>query len=72
MFRFLLFFKGYLLVEISGYATERFINLCKLKNIYLWDLKAYYGKFSVKMKVSDFDRLEEIKLKTNVKMPCLF
>lgn len=71
MFRFLLFFKGYLLVEISGYATERFINLCKLKNIYLWDLKAYHGKFSVKMKVSDFDRLEEIKLKTNVKVDIL-
>ena len=71
MFRFFLFLKGYLLMEISGYGAERFINLCKLKNICLWELKPYANKYLMKISASDFNRLEEIIHKTDVKVDIL-
>lgn len=71
MFRFFLFLKGYFLLEISSYGAERFINLCKLKDIYLWDLKSHGGKYLMKIKMSDFNMLEEIIHKTDVKVDIL-
>ena len=71
MFRFFLFLKGYLLMEISGYGAERFINLCKLKDIYLWELKPYANKYLMKISVRDFNMLEEIIHKTDVKVDIL-
>lgn len=71
MFRFFLFLKGYLLMEVSGYGAERFINLCKLKNIYLWELKPYANKYLMKISATDFHGLEEIIHKTDVKVDIL-
>lgn len=33
------FFKGYVKIKISGRHTERFINICAKKNIYIWNIK---------------------------------
>ena len=33
------FFKGYVKISISGKHTERFINICAKKNIYIWNIK---------------------------------
>lgn len=33
------FFKGYVKIKISGKHTERFINICAKKNIYIWNIK---------------------------------
>lgn len=71
MFRFFLFLKGYLLMEVSGYGAERFINLCKLKNIYLWELKPCANKYLMKISATDFHSLEEIIHKTDVKVDIL-
>ena len=71
MFRFFLFLKGYLLMEVSGYGAERFINLCKLKNIYLWELKPYANKYLMKISATDFHSLKEIIHKTDVKVDIL-
>ncbi|MCC8029091.1 MAG: sporulation protein YqfD, partial [Lachnospiraceae bacterium] len=39
MFKFIKFFQGYLYVYLTGYAPERFLNLCVRMDIVLWDLK---------------------------------
>lgn len=33
------FFKGYVKIHILGKHTERFINICAKKNIYIWNIK---------------------------------
>lgn len=71
MFRLLLFIKGYYLITVSGYGTERFINLCKVKNIYLWDLQMSHNEYRMKITVSDYDDLEDIMHKTGVKVDIL-
>ena len=32
------FFRGYVYVHLTGYATERFLNLCGSRNILIWNL----------------------------------
>lgn len=71
MFRFLLFLKGYYLIKVSGYGSERFINLCKVKDIYLWDLKISHNNYGMKVSVADYEELSEIVNKTGVKVDIL-
>lgn len=44
-------FRGYVYVHLTGYATERFLNLCGSRNILIWNLKptedGYYFYISV-------------------------
>ena len=30
--------QGYVTLRVSGYAPERFLNLCSLANILVWDI----------------------------------
>ena len=71
MFRFFLFLKGYYLMKVSGTTAERFINLCKVKNIYLWDLKKNYTEYVMKISVADYKNLPDILNKTGVKVDIL-
>lgn len=71
MFRFLLFMKGYYSILVSGYGAERFINLCKVKNIYLWDLQMSHNEFCMKIAKADYESLDEIVNKTGVKVDIL-
>ena len=71
MFRLLLFLRGYYEVAVSGYGTERFINLCKIKGIYLWDVKNRHHKLVIKIAESDYLNLDEILYKTGVKVDIL-
>ena len=60
MFRLFFYLSGYYSILISGYGAERFINLCKIKNIYLWDLKQSHQDYSMKISASDYQNLDEI------------
>ena len=33
------YFRGYVHVKLTGYAPERFLNLCGNRNILIWNLK---------------------------------
>ncbi len=39
MIKFIKFFRGYLCVQVTGYSTERFLNLCGSMNIVLWNIE---------------------------------
>lgn len=58
---FLRFWHGYLLIEIKGYALERFINQMLALNINIWDLKRNNKNFyQAKILKSDFSRLRTL------------
>ncbi len=71
MFRFFLFLRGYYLIKVQGFGTERFINLCKAKSIYLWDLQMSHNEYGMKISVDDYRELKEIVNKTGVKVDIL-
>lgn len=71
MYRFFFFSKGYFLIAVEGFGTERFINLCKLKQIYLWDIQTDHNIYRMKISMADYELLEELVNKTGVKVDIL-
>ncbi len=71
MFRFFLLIKGYYRIVVEGFGAERFINLCKIKNIYLWDMHISQNKYGMNISVQDYEMLSEIVNKTGVKVDIL-
>lgn len=71
MFRFFLLLKGFYKITVEGFGTERFINLCKIKNIYLWDMHILKNTYSMNISVKDYELLSEIVNKTGVKVDIL-
>ncbi len=60
---------GTLEVEIQGFFTERFINLCKINNIKIWNIKTIVNgivRFTICLK--DFKKLKSIARKTKCKV----
>ena len=61
--------KGIVEVEIQGFFTERFINLCRINNIKIWNIKNVVNgivRFSIAIK--DFKKIKPIAKKTKCKV----
>lgn len=61
--------KGVVEVEIQGFFTERFINLCRINNIKIWNIKNVVNgivRFSIAIK--DFKKIKPIAKKTKCKV----
>lgn len=57
--------KGILTVQIEGFFTERFINLCKINNVKIWDIRnVVKGVVRFKINISEFKKLRPIARKT--------
>lgn len=69
IFSILNFFRGYLIIEINGPFTERFINLAIRSNIFLWGIEKQ-NKNHAKMKISvrGFFHLRRAARKTKTKV----
>ena len=67
MLAFLRFLKGYLKLHISGYSPERFMNLCRLNGIILWDIIPQEGYYICKISLSDYPKTDPFLQKTKVK-----
>ena len=60
---------GVLTVEIQGFFTERFINLCRINNIKIWDIRNIVsGVVRFSIHISDFKKLRSIVKKTKCKI----
>lgn len=59
-------FRGFLLVRISGPAPERFINLCCNKKIFIWDLKQMEDGYQFHIMAGKFKSLKAISKKTGI------
>lgn len=60
--------RGYVVLEVSGFSVERFINLAANRGIYLWDVTPAGSKFTMKMSAKAFRRLKGCTQKTRCKM----
>ncbi len=62
------YLKGYVRIRVTGYSPERFLNACRYKNIYIWDLKRVCGSYEMNLSLNGFRRLKEIVRKTGTKV----
>ena len=60
--------RGWVEVELSGRFTERFLNLCMKKNIYLWDVKRRGETLFCSMSVAGFRMIRPFAQKTKTKV----
>ncbi len=63
---------GTVKVEIQGFFTERYINLCKINNVKIWDVQNIAGgivRFTIAIK--DFKKLKSITKRTKCKLKIL-
>lgn len=61
------FLKGYLILELCGDSKERFINLCKNKEIEILQLFIIKDKWFCKIKCKDFLKIRSLIKKTGCK-----
>ena len=69
--RLICYIKGYLRIRIAGYSTERFLNACRHRGIYLWGLQAVSGAYEMNISISGFRKLKPIIRKTGTKVAIL-
>lgn len=62
------YIKGYLSIRVSGFSTERFMNLCSHHNIVLWDIVNYGEYYTMNISISGFFALRAITRKTGTKV----
>lgn len=64
-------FRGYLKIKITGYSPERFLNLCKNKEIWIWDLESCSDAYIMYIAMRDFKKLKPLLRKTKTKIEIL-
>ncbi|MCI8408239.1 MAG: sporulation protein YqfD [Lachnospiraceae bacterium] len=62
----LCWYQGYVEVELCGYTSERFVNLCRNKGILLWDVHIEKGHYLCKISLEDYWNTKKIAVKTHV------
>lgn len=60
--------RGYVYVQLTGYAPERFLNLCGNHNILIWNLKPSEDGYFFCISVDGFRELKPILKKTRTKI----
>lgn len=58
---------GYVRVELTGYATERFFSLCTNHGIVIWDLRHREDVYEFNMSLRDFFEIRPLVKKTRTK-----
>ena len=65
------FVRGYLYVHLTGYAPERFLNMCGKRNIVIWNLKSAEDGYYFCISVDAYKSLRPILKKTKTKAAIL-
>lgn len=65
LIKFLKWFRGYLLVSMNGYSPERFINLCRNRNILIWNLSKADNGYEFYISLKAYRELRPIVRKTH-------
>ena len=58
------YLRGYVVIEVTGFSVERFVNLAVHRGIYVWDVKYNGASVSMKVSASGFRLLKECGKKT--------
>lgn len=67
-FSVLKFVRGYVYVHLTGYAAERFLNLCSNHNILIWNLKPVADGYEFCISTDGFRQLKPLLKKTKTKV----
>ena len=62
------YLSGYVCVELTGYATERFLNLCTNHDINLWNMDHKEDTYTFCMSLEDFWKIRPMVRKTRTKI----
>lgn len=62
------YLSGYVCVELTGYATERFLNLCTNHDINLWNMDHKEDTYIFCMSLEDFRKIRPMVKKTRTKI----
>lgn len=62
------YLQGYVRVRLSGYAPERFLNLCSNHNILIWNLEYKKEQYEFCISLRGFRQLKPILRKTRTKL----
>lgn len=62
------YLRGYVIIQISGFSVERFINLAVHKGVYLWDVVRTSDKAEMKVSARAFKLLKPCAKKTKCKI----
>lgn len=65
------FFRGFLLVRLSGYSPERFLNLCSNHNILIWNLSNHGEFYEFNISIAGFRKLKPLLKKTRTHLTIL-
>ena len=65
------FFGGYLYVRLTGFAAERFLNLCMANEVVLWDLAYQDGGCHFYVAVKDYKRVRPLARKAKIHLKIL-
>ena len=57
--------KGFVNIHVEGYYIERFINMCRMQKIYLWNIEKKNDIYlNVNIGIEDFKKIKKIARKT--------
>lgn len=62
------FFRGFLLVRLSGYSPERFLNLCSNHNILIWNLTNQSDGYEFNISIAGYRQLKPLLKKTKTRL----
>ena len=62
---------GYVIIKITGFSVERFINLASVKGVHLWDIHPGTTGITLKVGVGDFKELKDCARHTRCKISIL-
>ena len=65
------FLQGYVRVRLTGYAPERFLNLCSKRNILIWNLEFKEEAYELCISVKAFRELKPVLRKTKTRLRIL-
>lgn len=71
MLTLLKLFRGYLLIQVTGYSPERFMNLCSNRNILLWNIRKQDNGYLMCISLKAFASIRPIVKKTGTKVVIL-
>ena len=72
MLNIIRFLRGFVRIRVTGFAPERFLNLCSVHDIELWDISVSENRYEMNLYVSDYFKLKPIVHKTRTKVVLAF
>ena len=62
------YMRGYVKIRVEGYSPERFLNLCRHHQIYIWGLTPCGNAYELYMSLKGFRKLRPIVRKTHTRI----